>query len=144
MRAEMTKAIRRQEDRSMSDGAPQNPGAARRPDGMPKGKPFAPGNRANPGGRPKVLREIEAMLDTEHRNVPNMREVFCRLKALAMGEVVSVMVPGGDGETMIELKADPAFMKLYLERVLGPVKDLEIDMSDWPDEVVKWWSEYAH
>jgi hypothetical protein len=35
-------------------------------------------------------------------------------------------------------------MKLYLERVLGPVKDLEIDMTDWPDEVVKWWAEYRN
>jgi hypothetical protein len=109
---------------------------------MPKGQPFKPGNRMNPGGRPKVLREIEAMLDKEHRNVQNMREVFERLKALALGEVVTVKGP--DGQTDVELQADPAFMKLYLERVLGPVKDLEIDMTDWPDEVVKWWAEYRN
>ena len=103
-----------------------------------------PGQTANPGGRPKKLREIEAMLDKEHRDPAKMREVFDRLRALAMGEAVTVPVPGGDGETMVEIQADAHFMKLYLERVMGPVKDLEVDMSDWPDEVVKWWAEYRN
>jgi hypothetical protein len=104
---------------------------------MPKGRPFEVGNRANPGGRPKKLREIEAMLDAEHRTVANMRGVFTRLKALAMGEVVTAMVPGGDGEMELKIDAHPGFMKLYLERVIGPVKDVEeIDLSDAPPEVI--------
>jgi len=99
-----------------------------------RGRPFPPGVSGNPGGKPKKLREIEAMLDAEHRNVANMREVFARLKALAMGEVV--FIPSEDGEIQVSLKSDPAFMKLYLERVLGPVKDIEPDLSDAPPEVL--------
>jgi hypothetical protein len=123
----------------VADESPQNPGAARRPDGMPKGVPFAAGNKANPGGRPKALREIEKMLDAEHRNLESVREVFTRLRALALGELVTVA--DKDGGTTVELQAEPAFMKLYLERVLGPVKDLDPDLSDAPDEVLRWWVE---
>jgi hypothetical protein len=84
------------------------------------GRPFPKGTSGNPGGRPKVLREIEAMLDKEHRNVANMKQVFDMLRLLALrGE------PG-----------DAAYAKLYLERVLGPVKELEIDLTDAPPEVV--------
>ncbi len=81
---------------------------------------FAPGNRANPGGKPKALREIEAMLNKEHRNVAKMREVFDTIRMLALR-----------GE-----KGDSGYAKLYLERILGPVKDIEIDLSDAPPEVV--------
>jgi hypothetical protein len=111
---------------------------------MPRGVPFGPGNRANPGGRPKALRDIEAMLDAEHRTVGNLRDVFARLKALALGEVVEVPVPGGEGETRVELRADPRFMDLYLNRVLGPVKELKIDLADAPDEVVAYLAEKLH
>lgn len=101
------------------------------------------GYTGNPGGRPKVLREIEAMLNAEHRTVDNMREVFGRLKALAMGEVVTIRTK--DGEIKIDLRAEPGFMKLYLERILGPVKDLDdLDklMEDAPPEVVEWIREH--
>ena len=65
------------------------------------------------------------MLNREHRNVANMTEVFAKLKELALR---------GD-------KGDAAYMKLYLERVLGPVKDLdelESLLADAPPEVVTW------
>lgn len=106
-----------------------------------RGRPFAAGadpRRGTSGGRPAKLREIEAMLDAEHRNVENMREVFARLKFLALGEPVLVMHRGH--EVRIELKAHPEFMRLYLERVLGPVKELIPDewLADAPDEVVEW------
>lgn len=83
-----------------------------------------PGSGAslNPGGRSKKLRLIEIALDREHRKVANVLDVFKRLRELAMGEVVEVH--GKDGELIrCELRADASFMKLYLDRVLGPVRD---------------------
>jgi hypothetical protein len=83
----------------------------------------------NPGGRPKGIREIEAMLNAEHRTAENMRHVFRELKALALR---------GD-------KGDAQYMKLYLERVLGPVKDVEdLDrlLADAPPEVVAYIREH--
>lgn len=88
---------------------------ARTPDGR-----IAKGASGNPGGKPKALREIEAMLDREHRNVANMKTVFDTIRMLALR---------GD-------KGDSGYAKLYLERILGPVKDIEIDLSDAPPEVV--------
>lgn len=69
------------------------------------------------------------MLDEEHRGVDRMREVYGRLRALALGELVTIV--GKDGEVRITLAADPAFMKLYLDRVLGPVRarDDELDSA---------------
>ena len=96
----------------------------------PKGSPVGQkGYTGNPGGRPKVLREIEAMLNAEHRTAENMRQVFRDLKMLALR--------GAPG--------DAAYMKLYLERILGPVKDLDdLDklMEDAPPEVVEWIREH--
>lgn len=114
---------------------------ADRPKGSPVGQK---GYTGNPGGRPKVLREIEAMLNAEHRTVDNMREVFGRLKALALGQVVTIRAKDGS-ELRLELQAEPGFMKLYLERILGPVKDLDdLDklMEDAPREVREWIAEH--
>lgn len=88
---------------------------------------FQPGpdaRRSTNGGMRKAIREFEEFLDAEHRHLGKLRPVFERLRALAMGEVVEVPIPGGEGETAIQLRADPAFMKLYLDRVLGPVRDV--------------------
>lgn len=102
---------------------------------------IVPGSGAiHPGGRPKKLVEIEAMLDAEHRTVANMRDVFARLKALAMGEVVEVL--DKDGAVVgLKLASDARFMDLYLNRILGPVKELKVDMSDWPDEMVAFFAD---
>jgi hypothetical protein len=81
---------------------------------------IAGGPSPNPGGKPRKTREIEEMLDAEHRTVENMREVYGRLKALAMGELVTVM--DEDGEVTVTLKADARFMAIYLDRLWGPVK----------------------
>lgn len=98
------------------------------------------GPSPNPGGKPRKLREIEAMLDAEHRTVANMRDVFARLKALALGEVAEVT--DKDGNVVgVELKADARFMQLYLERTLGPVRELKVDLTDAPDEVVAYLAE---
>lgn len=93
------------------------------------------GPSPNPGGKPRKLRDIEAMLDAEHRTVENMREVFGRLKALALGELIHVT--DREGNVDVELKADSRFMALYLDRILGPVKDVPIDLSDVPEEELR-------
>lgn len=104
------------------------------------GRPFQHGTSGNPGGKPKKLREIEAMLDAEHRTPENMRQVFARLRVLAMGEVIEVAHK--DGTVIVQLKAIPDFMRLYLERVMGPVKDLEIDLATAPPEALSWLTEH--
>lgn len=104
------------------------------------------GHTPNPGGRPKKLREIEKMLNTEHRDVEKMREVFSRLRSLAMGEAVIVPYVNAEGEFALkcELKADARFMQLYLDRLLGPAKafDDSIDFSTAPAEVLAWLQKY--
>lgn len=102
------------------------------------------GQTANPGGRPKRVREFERMLVKEHLNLDSMRALFERLRALAMGEVVIVPVVTASGEMQLtaKLEADPAFMKLYLDRLLGPVKakddELPADFfADAPTEVLE-------
>jgi len=112
--------------------------AKRGPDGR-----LLPGTKAlNAGGRPKKLREIEYMLNKEHRNLQNMRVIFQRLKALAMGETIIVPYFTEQGEIALkcELKADARFMELYLKRVLGPEKSFDdsIDLSDAPPEVLEY------
>ena len=79
---------------------------------------FPKGVSGNPGGRPRRAGEIEAVLD-EHRIPEKMREVLSKLRELA-------------------LAGEPGTMKLYLDRVMGPVRDLDIDLSDAPDEVLAW------
>lgn len=92
------------------------------------GRPFPKGISGNPSGKTRRVVEIERMLDEDHRGVEHMRPVFARLRALALGEVVTVT--GRDGDVDIELKADPAFMKLYLDRLLGPVKARDAELDD--------------
>lgn len=98
--------------------------------------------RRRHGGRPKRLREIEQMLNKEHRNLEKMRELFARLRSLAMGEpiLIPVMTASGEMTVAAKLEADPAFMKLYLERTLGKAKVFEddIDFSDAPAEFLEY------
>ena len=100
------------------------------------------GNSPNPSGRPKALQEIQRMLDTQHRSLQNMTEVFQRLRALAMGETILVPYWNEQGEFQLkcELKADARFMQLYLDRLLGPAKafDEDMDLSDAPAEVIEY------
>lgn len=79
------------------------------------------------------------MLDQEHRNPAMMRDVFARLKKLACGEVLEERTDDEGAVTLVMRGADPAFMKLYLERILGPVKDLEdADLRGAPPDVIEW------
>lgn len=106
--------------------------------------------RRNAGGRPKKLRDIEKMLNTEHRDLNKMREVFSRLRSLALGEVIVIPMRkhGGalqldeNGDVMMEIKleADARFMQLYLDRLMGPAKafDDDMDLSDAPSVVLEY------
>lgn len=88
------------------------------------------------GGRPRKLRDIEKMLNKEHRNLEKMREVFERLRALAMGEVVTVQhfdANNCEVVTEVKLEADARFMQLYLDRVLGKVRSVEEETPDFSD-----------
>ena len=99
------------------------------------------GPSLNPGGRPKKLVEIEAALDAEHRTVANMKEVFAQLRVMATENIVSSWTDKDGNEHTSIRQPNPAFMAMYLERVLGPVRDIEPDLSDAPDEVVRWHAE---
>lgn len=106
------------------------------------GRPFRPGQTGNPGGRPKSIREVEAMLDAEHRNVDAMRETFALIRKVAHGVDEPVFYKG---EVCGHIrKYSDGWMELYLNRVLGPVKELEVDLADAPPEVVTWLRENLH
>lgn len=75
------------------------------------------------GGRPRKLVEIEEALDAEHRTVENMKEVFAQLRVLATENVISRWVDPDGTEHESNRQPNPAFMKMYLDRVLGPVSD---------------------
>jgi hypothetical protein len=95
----------------------------------------------NPGGKPKKLVEIEAMLDAEHRTVANMKEVFAQLRAMATENVITRWTDKEGKEHESIRQPNPAFMALYLDRVLGPVKELKIDLTDAPEEVLTYLAE---
>ncbi len=76
------------------------------------------------GTKSRKVAELEKILD-EHRTPEMLRETMQRLKELAYGEPITITTRGLDGEleTHVELRAHPGFMKLYLDRVIGPVSD---------------------
>lgn len=84
------------------------------------------------GGRPRTVVEVERILDEEHRTPEKAREVFGRLRSLAMDDVTRVFFDkDGEPHESVE-QPNPAFMKLYLERVWGPVKavdDAQVDKA---------------
>src|ERR1043166_4265183 len=92
------------------------------------GRPFSPGTSGNPGGERKALRAIQAMLDSEHRDVEKMRETFALIRKVAHGVEEPVYYKGEIVGHV--LKYDGGWMELYLNRVLGPVKDLKVDLTD--------------
>jgi hypothetical protein len=93
------------------------------------------GDSPNPGGRPKKLVAIERMLDEEHRTPENMRAVFQILRDLATN---GVTVPVFDKGMQCGEKTTfhPGYMELYLNRVMGPAREPDIDFSDADDETL--------
>ena len=96
--------------------------------------------RGRNGGRSNRLVEIQRMLDDEHRTADNLREVFTRLKELAMEDMITAHTDDKGVEHVTRRPPSPEFMKLYLDRILGPVKALisDEDLADAPDEVIEW------
>jgi hypothetical protein len=103
------------------------------------GRPFLPGQTGNAGGVPKWRRELEAMLDAEHRTPAQLRETFALIRRVAHGVEEPVYYKGEIVGHVV--KYDGAWMELYLNRVLGPVKDIKIDLTEAPEEVVQWIAE---
>lgn len=104
---------------------------------------FAPGpdpRRGRNGGRSNRLAEIQRMLDETHRTVENVKEVFARLKELAMEDMITAHTDEKGVEHVTRRPPSPEFMKLYLDRILGPVKALisDEDLADAPDLVIEW------
>lgn len=99
---------------------------------------FPPGVSGNPGGRPKKLREIEAMLDAEFRTVEGVREAMTVLRKLAVSGVTNDVFFEGCrcGE---KTEYSPAYMEMYLCRILGPVKEQvsELDLSGMSDAALE-------
>lgn len=114
---------------------PQNKRTAARDE---KGR-LLPGQSGNPGGRPRKLVEIEKLLDREHRDVEKMRETFALVRKVAHGVDEPVYYQG----VVCGYKRvyDGGWMELYLNRVLGPVKEIKVDLTDAPDAVVEWFAE---
>lgn len=95
------------------------------------------GPSPNPGGRPKKLVAIERMLDEEFRSPEQLREVFTMLRELALNGVSSPIVNAKTGEiTGTKVTYHPAYMEMLLERLMGPVRDLDLDLSDAPTEAL--------
>jgi hypothetical protein len=89
------------------------------------GRPFPKGVSGNPGGQSKQMAAIQRMLDAEHRNVENVREGMNILRKLAFHGVTNdVYFMGAVCGQKTEYSA--AFMDLYWNRVLGPVKKADL------------------
>jgi hypothetical protein len=68
-------------------------------------------------------RRIEKMLQNEFATVDEMRETFVRLKALALGGVQTITEK--DGAVTLTIEPKPQFMQMWLDRLIGPVRNDE-------------------
>jgi fructose-1,6-bisphosphatase/sedoheptulose 1,7-bisphosphatase-like protein len=91
-----------------------------------EGGKWKAGASPNPGGRPKKIRDIEAAI-LKAETPERVTEVINAMRLMALS-----------GE-----KEAPAAAKVYLERVLGPVKDLDIDLSDASEETIRYLAEHG-
>jgi hypothetical protein len=102
-----------------TEGTPRGPGGW-----------FLPGQSPNPGGKPKKMREIEAMIDSEFRTVDEVRQGYLVLRDHAfLGFKNPVYSPQGKviGEKTTHV---PAYLEMWFNRIVGPVKELDLDFSD--------------
>lgn len=99
---------------------------------------FLPGTSPNPGGRPRKLREIEQLIDVEFRCYEEVRQGYLTLRALAFNGVKNPVfspkgIPIGEKVTY-----HPAYLEMWFNRIVGPVKDLDLDFSDATPEQIEY------
>ena len=100
------------------------------------------GRSPNPGGVPRRVQQFLEVM--EQHSAPELtRALFQRLRDLALGELTVMrhcMTKEGPVAYEEKLPPDPAFAKLYLDRVYGPVRDANLVpegfLDDAPDEVL--------
>jgi len=119
----------------MSDPIDNN-GSEKRGPGNPNWVQGGPS--PNPGGRPKRLVEIEKMLDAEFRDVASIREAFTVLRKLALQGVTNDVFDKEGCRCGEKTTYHPAYMAMLFDLLLGPVKDLPIDLSHASDETLKY------
>lgn len=76
------------------------------------------------------------MLDAEFRSPDQLREVFTMLRELAMNGVSNPVFDKQGTEVGTKVTYHPAYMQMLLERLMGPVRDLDLDLSDAPTEAL--------
>lgn len=81
------------------------------------------------------MRAIEEMLDAEFRTPETIREALTACKKYAFTHETGTDV---DGHEVMLRGPDAGFAKIFFDRVLGPVKELEADLSDAPAEVLEY------
>lgn len=105
----------------------------RGPDGA-----WMPGASPNPGGKPRKMREIEAMIDGEFRTVEDVRRGFLVLRDLAFNGVSNPVFSSRGVPIGEKVTHHPAFLEMWFNRIMGPVKELDLDFGDAKPE----WLEY--
>jgi hypothetical protein len=78
------------------------------------------------------------MLDAEFRDVASIREAFTVLRKLALQGVTNDVFDKEGAVCGSKTTHHPAYMEMFLNRLMGPVKDLEIDLSDAPEEALSY------
>ena len=63
------------------------------------------------------------MLKNEFATVDEIRETFVRLKALAFGGIQTIVEK--DGTSVCVIDAKPQYMQMWLDRLIGPVRNDE-------------------
>ncbi|HEX5370008.1 MAG TPA: hypothetical protein VFY10_11385 [Dehalococcoidia bacterium] len=112
------------------------PGSRGPEERLPNGR-FPPGVSGHPSGRPRRLIEIEAMLNAEFRDVATVREAFQVLKKLALQGVTNDVFDKNGDVCGQKTTYHPAYMQMLLDRLIGPVKESPIDLSDETDEALQ-------
>lgn len=95
---------------------------------------WMPGVSPNPGGKPRKLREIEAMIDAEYRTVEDVRQGFLVLRDLAFNGVRNPVFSSRGVPLGEKVTHHPAYLEMWFNRILGPVKELDLDFSDATDD----------
>lgn len=77
------------------------------------------------------------MLNAEFRDVATVREAFQVLKKLALQGVTNDVFDKNGNVCGEKTTYHPAYMQMLLDRLIGPVKESPIDLSDETDEALQ-------